>query len=349
MDNLADFIVSESDIKILQRLEGFLPEKIFDVHAHLYNAEYLPVTAAPGTCFAQGAAAGGGTADRKVYERFQLPLYPKVKKVRLNVVSAPDPSMEDRMNGNRARCNEFLIRHLEQNPGDVGEAFVLPDDTDADVKGLLKHPNIRGFKCYHRVAAKKPTWQAGIGEYLPESAWRAAEDSGFCITLHLVKDAALSDPENIKTIREKARKYKNAKLILAHAARGFAAWTALDGVKRAAELTNVYFDVSAVCEPTAIYAVIKAAGAKRVLWGSDFPVSMFRGKCVSLADGFLWLYGKQLKELGVTSASLVGVESLNAFAQACGMLDLSRAAIKDMFYNNAMKMFGLSEREENTV
>ena len=337
-----NFILSENDARMLQKLSAFIPEKIFDIHAHLFETAYLPNIAAPGSIFAEC----GASANRESYERFQCPLYPGVKRLRLNLVSAPDGSMSDRSNGHRARSHAFLIKHLEQNPEDVGEAFVLPDDTDQDINSLLAHPHIKGFKCYHLAAASRPTWQAEIEEYLPESAWRAADERRLCITLHMVKDAALADPGNLRYIREKARQYPYARLILAHAARGFAAWTALEGVKRLSDFANITFDVSAVCEPTAIFAVLQAAGSGRVLWGSDFPVSMFRGKCISLADTFLWLTGSLLEKLGVPEAekaNLVGVENLNALMQACDMLQLGRGDVENIFYHNAMRLFGLTD------
>jgi len=347
MDIPGNFVVSDSDWRILRKLEDFVPEKVFDMHAHLYDTAHLPTLARPGSVFAEGDAV----ADRAYYTRFQCQLYPGLKRLRLNVVSVPDSLYTERANGHRARCNEFLIKHLEQNPNDVGEAFVLPEDTDGDIASLLGHPNIRGFKCYHFAAAKKPTWQAEIDEFLPESAWRAANEGNLCITLHMAKDRALADDGNIENIRDKVKKYPSAKLILAHAARGFAPWTALEGLKRLAQFDNVFFDVSAVCEPTAIFAVIKAAGADHVLWGSDFPVSMLRGKCVSIADSFLWLYLPMLMRLepdtaaqaNLSQANLVGVENLNALAQACDMLDLSRVEVENIFYHNAMGMFGLAD------
>ena len=343
-----DFSLTDNDKEILIKLKDFIPEKIFDMHTHLYNSVYCPNMTKPGLLFYEFAelTAKGGVVDRESFMRFQVPLYNNAKQIRLNVISMPDASMTDLSNGNRAGSNEFLVRHLEQNSGDVGEAMVLANDKDEDIKNLLVHPSIRGFKCYHLTAARKPTWQAEIDEYLPESAWRAADDSGLCITLHMVKDDALADPGNIKNISEKTRKYPSANLILAHAARGFAPWTAIEGVKRLSDFTNIYFDLSAVCEPTAMMAVIKAVGSDRVFWGSDFPASMMRGKCVSIGASFNWLYGAMLEPIdnpAPVRPALVGVENLFAFWQASELLDLSRDEIEGIFYYNAMKLFRLED------
>src|SRR5690606_24872663 len=149
---------------------------------------------------------------------------------------------------------------------------------------------IKGFKCYHVTSAKKPTFGADIGDYLPESVWQAAEKRGMFITLHMVKDRALSDPKNLEYIIAKCRQYPPANLILAHAARGFAPYNTIDAIHKLRGLENVYFDCAAVCETKAIVAILKEFGPSRLLWGSDFPVSMARGKCVSVADSFYWVY-----------------------------------------------------------
>ena len=334
--------LSDSDLRVLDKLKGFIPGKIFDAHAHLYNTDYMPVIGASGSIFNEC----GPVADRESYLRMQCPLYPGVTELRLNLVSAPDPSMKDPTKGHRALSLGFLTNHLDRFPEDIGEAFVLPGDSDLDVENLLVHPNIRGFKCYHVTAPVSNTMQADIDQYLPESAWRVANEKGLCITLHMVKDAASADPRNIDTIRDKAKKYPGVKLILAHAARGFASWTALEGIKKLSGFPNIFYDVSAVCEPTAMIAAIKGGGADKVLWGSDFPVSMSRGKCVSLGAFFLWLDLTALKKLGVPAAAeanLVGIESLHALFQACDILDLTRKDVEGIFYNNAMKLFALSD------
>ena len=337
-----DIFLSESDMREIQKLRDFIPPKIFDVHTHLYDTAYLPNLNRNDAIFKEF----GPVTGMNEYMRYQNPLYPGLERLRLNVVARPDASMSDRSNGNRQKCNDFLVSHLEKYPDHVGETFVLPDDTVADIKKLLIHPNIRGFKCYHLCADRQPAWHAEIGEYLPESAWQVADENGFCITLHMVKDHALSDPGNFEYICRMSKKYPSAKLILAHAARGFAAWTVLDSVAGLADIPNIYFDVSAVCEPMPIFAILKAAGTKRVLWGSDFPISMMRGKCISIADSFLWLYKEQLhlmESKTAFSANLVGVENLVALNQACQMLDIDRNGVEDIFYNNAMQMFHLTD------
>jgi glutamate-1-semialdehyde 2,1-aminomutase len=331
--------LTEADIQAIDRLQTFIPDQIFDAHAHLYDCSFAPNTAGPGSIFHQC----GSVVTVKDYKWLQGRLYGGDRKIRLNIVSVPDESMADLSNGRRDASTRFLCSQLETYPDCVGEIFVLPDDKISDIEVQLIHPNIRGFKCYHSSAKSKPTWQADISTYLPESAWAAANEHGLCITLHMVKDYALSDPDNLDYIQKMCRKYPHAKLILAHCARGFAAWTVINGIRFLNGFGNIYFDVSAICESPAIYEVIKVAGTHRVLWGSDFPVSMIRGKCVSIADQFLWLNQNDSRKLGNSiGMNLVGIEGLLAFQQAAHLLQLTNKEVQDIFYYNAMELFQLA-------
>ena len=129
--------------------------------------------------------------------------------------------------------------------------------------------------------------------------------------LHLVKSRALADAENQRQLRENLSRWKHAKLILAHAARGFCARHTVEGITALAGFDNVYFDTSVVCESPAMTAILKAFGARKLLYGSDFPICCRRGKCISVGDAFEWLFA----ESHATNSSQwteVGIESLLA-------------------------------------
>ncbi len=339
---MREYELTPADLRAQRRLRGFLPENLFDIHAHIYDCAFLPSVARPGTI--QHDLVPVADADRVLSEQSELC---GGVTLRANLIVFPDRTMADPASGTREASTQFLKRQLERHPECVGEVFVIPSDTKRDVEQLLVHPNIRGFKCYHVAASRQgDTFEAEIADYLPESAWQVAEERGLCITLHLVKRDALANPGNLTYVRRMARAYPNAKLILAHAARGFAAWTALDAVRELAEEENILFDLAAVCESPPMIEVIRRAGSRRVLWGSDYPISLMRGKCVSVADSFLWLDEKQLDASGPGGkfeANLVGLENLLAFQQAAYLLDLSKDEVEDIFYRNAMRLFRLEE------
>lgn len=329
------------DQQLVADLAPFLPTRVFDAHAHFYDSAFLPTYYDPdGTMFTQPRLDG---ADHR---RFLESLFPRLELSRANIVTMPDPAMADRDGGLRDASVRFLAGQLDQFAEHVGEVLVLPGDSDDDIEAMLVHPSIRGFKCYHVMSAEKPTWQAGIESYLPESAWRVAHARGFCITLHMVRDRALSDPENRDYIIRMARRYPRATLILAHAARGFAAWTTVRSVAELAPLENVWFDLSAICESPPMIAILRRCGVKRVLWGSDYPVSTARGKAISLGDGFYWIYDQDIERFAAATsvrATRIGIENLLAVREACELLDLDNQDVADIFYDNAMRLFGLND------
>ncbi len=323
-------LYNEHDFEAIKILNSFLPDKIFDAHAHLFNTKLTPSL--------QASIEHELNLDLEKYiEEMSLVLC-NPKKLRLNIIGYPDAK------GNITKTDEFLIDQLNKDPDNVGEIIVTPTDTvDTLEKRIALHPNIRGFKCYHSFAPKSDTFQCEIGEYLPECAWEVANKHKMVITLHMVKDLALADEGNQKYILEMAKKYPDATLILAHAARSFAAWTAIENVDKISHLENVWFDFSAVCESPAMFAIIKKAGLSRCMWGSDYMVCRARGKAISLADSFYWIYQRDLDNFSsktTLNSWLIATENLMATRQACILADLKEKAIEDLFYNNAAKLFG---------
>lgn len=331
-------IYNQYDLEAAKILDDFLPDKIFDAHAHLYDSSFV-----------SGMANGGGAFSLRdhcevtEYLEDMKPLLGN-REVRLNIVTTPDSGMVNPESPDRKASVDFLADQLTRFPGNVGEVMVGPDDTAEDIEKMLVHPGIRGFKCYHLLAPNKPTWNAPIGDYLPESAWEVADKHGFVITLHMVRDRALSDPVNREYIIRMAKKYPGAVLILAHAARSFAAWTALEAVEEVKSLPNVWFDFSGVCESPAEFQIMRKCGVDRCMWGSDYPISRLAGKAISIADSFYWIGEQDLARFaGPTEfhSWLVGTENMMALRQACLMLDLGSSDVEKLFYKNAMTLFGL--------
>lgn len=323
---------SEFDIQSAAILNDFLPDRLFDAHMHVYLGSFM-----------RQKFQGKDASDLLPgdYYRYMSPLLGG-RPVDLNMIIWPDQSMADLTTGTLVQADQFLIDQLNQQSGSVGEIIVCPGETAEQLEKRLVHPRICGFKCYHYLSGLENSWQAEIDQYLPESAWQVADKHRLCITLHMVRDNALADPANLNYIRTMAKRYPNAILILAHAARAFASWTGVETVEQVADLENVWFDFSAVCESPAIFQILNKTGTERSMWGSDYSVSAMRGKAISLGDSFYWIYEQDLERF--TSATklsfgLVGTENLMAVRQACFMAGLCSADIEKIFYKNAIRLF----------
>lgn len=325
---------TEADRALLEKLQDFIPEKVFDAHAHMQNTEYLP----------QGNSLFRiyGTTSMERFLADQKELYGN-RKFRALILPTPsslfndDPAVRDRMNA-------WLSEELYRAPDCVGAVYVVPGDTVSDIESMLTNPQIRGFKCYHLSAETNgPTWEAEVGEYLPESAWQVADRRGMSITVHMVKEHALSDEKNMTYFRKMTGKYPNAKLILAHCARGFASWTAIEAVRKLKGIPNLYYDMAAITDAATMFEVIRQAGPDHVMWGTDYCIDRAHGKAVNCGDSFRWIYAHKLPEDVNFPVCKTVLESLLSFWQASLMLDLSEADIRMIFYGTACRLFGLEE------
>lgn len=319
------------DLEAVKILGDFLPDRIVDMHAHLLDTDHLPSMS--------DKLPERVILDIDRYKKEMSPILCDPKELLLNIIAYPDKAMADKTNGVTEKCDRFLVEQLEKDSNSRGEIIVTPGDTVESIEKRLVHQGIKGFKCYHLTAARDVTWNASIGEYLPEAAWEVANKRKMYITLHMVKDHALSDPDNLNYIREMAKKYPDAVLILAHAARSFAAWTGIESVERVCDLENVWFDFSAVCESPAMIQIIKKAGISRCMWGSDYPICRARGKAISLADTFYWIYQRDLDNFASKTKVnnwIIGIENLFAVRQAAILTDLTRKNVEDLFNNNAV-------------
>ena len=311
------------DLEAAKILDDFLPDRLFDAHMHISHIPY-------------GDRESLAFAD---YERDTRTL---VGNRELSANMIPFPIKSIRTKDERAESVRFLKGELEGAKTSVGEILVLPGDTSEYIKEQLIDERIRGLKCYHVYANRPDTFNSGIEEYLPESAWEVANKHKLAITLHMVRDEALADGGNRKYIKEMARRYPDATLILAHAARAFSAWTSIDYIDELRPFDNIYADFSGVCESPAMIAVLRAFGVCRCMWGTDWPVSMLCGKCISIGDTFYWINESDLRNFKSSTTlhtRLVGTEGLMAVREACKLTGLSRSAIEDLFYNTAYNLF----------
>jgi glutamate-1-semialdehyde 2,1-aminomutase len=158
----------------------------------------------------------------------------------------------------------------------------------------------------------------------------------------MVKARAVADPSNQYWIRRYCEKYPRIKLILAHGARGFNPYHTIEGLLALKGLPNLWCDMSAVSDVGACEAIIETLGHERLLYGTDFPVSHLRGRCVAIGDGFLWLYDDTLDWQKVwflpLQPTLVGLESLRVLKQAAWHQRLSDGQVEDIFCNNTRRL-----------
>ena len=317
-----------NDGEVYQKLIGdFVPTRVFDAHAHLFRSQDV---------------YGGAPSQSSSLP--QIAGYADWQSAQQSVLgkNAPGDGLFFAFPGidmNLVASNEFVRNEIQAHPQSRALMMIRPDLSPDD---LHFDGAWAGFKVYHCFSGIEQTQDALIEQYLPDWAWEIAHEREWVIMLHMVRQRSLADPANSDYILDRCRRYPHARLILAHAGRGFAGHHTAEGVARLRGLDNVYFDTSVVCEPVALFHILKTFGAGRLLYGSDFPVSQWRGKAITIGDGFYWIYEHDLdwSDWSLGKPTLVGIESLHAIKQAAQMLELRDADIERIFYHNAIELLG---------
>ncbi|MEW6354871.1 MAG: aminotransferase class III-fold pyridoxal phosphate-dependent enzyme [Planctomycetota bacterium] len=319
-------------------LDGFLPKRIYDSHAHVYRQAHLNLT--------EPLPMLSDIADVTLaLWRERIGAHVGVDRL-VGGLFFPHPTPRCDV----AAANEWLANQLEADPMSRGLILITPQCDQTRVAGALQRRQIVGFKPYHFFSPEANTFEAGIGTFLPEWAWRMADDRRLIIMLHLVKHPALADRANQEYLRAHCKQHPNAALILAHAARGFCPRNLQDGIAALDGLDNVWFDTSAVCEAAPILTILQRFGPRRLLWGSDFPVCEMTGKCVSVGDSFIWLDEKTVNWNALKTPctpATVGLESLSALKDATDGFGLNEDDLQDIFCRNANRLLGFEPVEED--
>lgn len=312
-------------------VRDFVPDRPFDFHAHLYRVSDLDS--------GQPADPGDDEVGLASY-RQQTTAWMGDRAPQEGLFFA-FPTREVDV----AAANEFCLTETARATRSRALLMIRPRDDAAATEALIEmHRNIVvGFKPYHVFADRPDTMNSSIEEFLPEWAWELADRRGLLLMLHLVRPHALADPDNQRSIRQLCLRYPGARLVLAHAARGFCARHTVDGIAALAGLDNVLFDTSAICEPAPLLAILQAFGPRRLLFGSDFPVCNLQGRCSSMGDGFYWLYEHHAdwSDSETGTPSLVGIEALLALRQACQLGHLTEGDVERVFRSNAEQTLGL--------
>jgi glutamate-1-semialdehyde 2,1-aminomutase len=311
-----------------RELESFVPDKVFDAHAHLYELSHWNSP--------EKLQAGPALVSLETYRQQIEWLTPGRNTSGLFFgVGFSEVS--------RKISNEFVAREIANDHRSRGLLVVSPQQDAEQVQEEIQALGMVGLKVYHSFSRHTPTWESEVNEFLTEEHVQAANEGGHVIMLHMVKARALADPANQHQIRSYCEQYPNIKMVLAHAARGLNPFHTIEGIGALRGLDNVWCDTSAVTEAGGFEAIVEVLGHQRLLWGSDYPISHLRGRCVSIGDEFLWLYEDTLdwetvNPVGRIRPLLVGHESLRALKLAAMRLRLTDTQLEDIFFNNARAM-----------
>ena len=266
-----------------EELDPFVPQRVFDVHTHVYRWEFNTDPDKETGQFAELVGRDFPEAGRAELDAWDAALLPGRRVHRLSFGFPFQPA------GDFEASNRFAAEQIGRDPGSGALMLVEPSMSPQYLEEQVRTQGFLGFKPYLFYARSGNTWDCRITDFFPEEQMDIAHRHGLIVMLHLSKRDGIADRQNIDDLRRLTFKYGNVKWILAHCARSYSAWV----IGRAAEairgLPNVWYDTSSVCDSDVIEALMTCVGPERVMYGSDdLPAGAARGKYITF--GYAWAF-----------------------------------------------------------
>ncbi len=312
-------------------LASRLPEALFDAHVHLQPP---------------GKAPHGSALTRAGWRR---DLGRQVGVARLTGgLFMPMPGR-----GQPIKANDWILNQKDWQAQDRLLVLAAPDMPRQRLEEWLERDRVVGLKPYHLFgASKSSTFDLPLEAFCPEWFWELCAARDAVLMLHLVRPHALADETNLSYLRGCAERYPRVRVVLAHAGRGFHAPDTVAAAGSLAHLPNLWFDSSGICEADALTAVLEHFGPHRLLWGSDYPVSQQRGRCVTVGDNFAWVAPERIDAPASSPACAtwaVGLEALRALFTAADRFGLDASDLRAIFSGNAATLLGLPQETREDV
>ena len=328
-----DFVMTDLDRRIWEEeLAEFVPDEIFDTHTHII-ADCRDATNSGPTL--EGLWESWPSVTWEVLQSADAVLLPG-RKVHRFCFGNPHQS------GPLEKANAFVAREVKADPQSVAFMLVRPEMTAEHLDQNIQKHRFRGLKPYRLWSATADTVECRIRDFLPEHQIEVADKYGLIVMLHLNRSDAIGDPQNVDDLEYLTNKYPRVKWILAHCGRSYFDRPLLASADRLKNIPNLWYEISSVCDTSAMSILLEIAGPDRVMDGSDLLLAgMERGKYITF--GFSWaLISEHNHSLDLSHCNgqmtRVRYESLRAFRQAFQRHGYGREERNKFFYTNAKQL-----------
>jgi uncharacterized protein len=350
----APFAINEVDRAFYAaRLRDFLPARIIDIHTHVWLKRF------------QAPPADGPTRiqtwPRRVAEEQSVEdltatyrvLFPGKQVTPLLFANAVNPA--DDLDGGNAYAAECARRHAFP-----ALLFAHPRWTAPALEERLQAGGFRGVKVYLTLADPGlPEAAIRIFDYLPPHQLDVLNRLQGIVMLHIPRPGRLRDPENLAQLLEIERRWPEARLIVAHVGRAYCPEDVGDAFEVLKQTKRMLFDIAANTNADVFRRLIETVGPRRILFGSDLPITRMRMRRLCEAGRYVnlvprGLYGDvsddaHMREVDGEEAARLTLflyEEIEAFRLAAAAARLSQAEIAAVFHDNAATLLGaMTERE----
>ncbi|MBQ4629989.1 MAG: amidohydrolase family protein [Clostridia bacterium] len=327
---------NEYDVKVYnEEIKDFVPDKIIDAHVHVYKQDFRLRVSTKWTA---------KVATECPYEDLNqtfADMFPG-KKLKAVMMTMPNYDLD--------KGNEYIEECIGK--GATGLYCTRYNTTPAEIEDAILNKGFVGIKPYIcNGPAYIPINEIRIFDFLPHEHLKVMDSLGGIVLLHIGRDQRLKDPLNIAQLMEIEEKYPNLKLIVAHIGRAYSPEDLGNAFETLKHTKNMMFDFCATTFTDAMVECLKAVGPKRLMYGTDMPITKMRMRRIS-ENGIYknvipkGLYGDVSDDIHMIETegedlTCFVYEEIRAFKRAAQLLKLTKEDINDVFYGNASRLFGM--------
>jgi len=342
------FEVTDVDRQVYERqLRDFLPRRIIDVHTHAWRdsdyGDYQSAAKKEHRTVSWPALVAKDNPIEDLQETYRL-LFPGKQVTPVIFPALPHGGNLRRVNAYAAQC--VRRQHVP--------ALIWSDPkwSAQELERRILTGGFVGAKSYLTMAPSYlSTNEIRCLDFFPPPHLEVHNRHGWVVMLHIPRDGRLKDPVNLQQMLEIERNYPRLKLIIAHVGRAYCDHDVGNAFEVLADSKRMYFDFCANTNAHVFAQLIRCVGPRRILFGSDLPITRMRMRRITSGDHYVNLVPKGLygdvagdKNMGeVTGAKAAKLtfflyEQILAFQGAARRTGLSAGDIADVFYRNAVRI-----------
>ncbi len=342
---MALFEVTEYDKKVWEEeLRDFLPDKIIDVHTHVYKKEFFDPPK-PGAN-RRGLVSWTSTVAKEnpiedLDETYKL-MFPGKDVKALMFISGKTGVAK----------NNAYLSEKSREWGWPALYYSHPTETADELEAQIRAGGFLGVKCYlNRAPEYIPAREIRIFDFFPKHQLARLNEMGAICMCHIPRDGRLGDPVNYRQILEIRREFPKLRFIVAHIGRAYTPEQMGDAFDYLTAEPETMYDFSANCCESVITEALRRVGPKHMMFGTDMPILRMRthrieenGTYVNLVPPGLYYdpFGdphlREVSEEEGKKITFFAYEELLALKRACKTLGLTKEDVEDMLYNNAYNL-----------
>ncbi|MCL4378051.1 MAG: amidohydrolase family protein, partial [Actinobacteria bacterium] len=335
---------NEKDLKIFnQEFNNFLPKKIMDFHVHLWKKDFLNKE------ISEERQKSNPFTDQDIIDGFVFKDFKTISNTLF-----PDKEYSGLFFGlpvkevDLDKANKYISDVCIEN--NCYGLYIPEPDLNEIPENFFKNRFV-GFKPYPDLVDfetpadfSKLDIDVSMFDFISKKVLEFSNEYGLILLIHIPRKGRLSNKRNIEELRKIGEKYKNIKIILAHAGRSYCYEDIWSGIQYIKDMKNLYVDTAMINNFSVNKLLMEELGPERILYGSDLAVAALKGKNIDINNKHYFVtntpkyWSLSSSEMNLDDFTFFIYEIIRAIKIATQSLNLIREDIEGIFNSNAEKL-----------